>query len=109
MWRDQGGKDPSKYYLEGDERASLAPPDLIPPIKAGQTKDGKGRGIFATRDIKKGEMTYGGSRNYIFFRGGHEYRRYLDVFDDETACDIMIMKMKFTCRRRVLVSERCVC
>ena len=37
-------------------------------------------------------MTYGGSRNYIFFRDGHEYRRYLDVFDDETACDIM----KFT-------------
>ena len=92
VWRDQGGLDPSKQYPKGDRRLSKAPPDLIPPFKAGLTKDGKGRGVFATRDIKKGEMTYGGTKNYIFFTTGHDYRRFLDAFDDEIACDLM----KFT-------------
>jgi hypothetical protein len=92
LWRDQGGQDPSQQYKTGDRRQSKAPPNLIPPFKAGQTKDGKGRGVFATRDIKKGEMTYGGTKNYIFFTTGHDYRRFLDALDDETACDIM----KFT-------------
>ena len=92
IWREQGGKDPTKEYDSDDGRRSIAPPDFVPPFKAGQTKDGKGRGIFATRDIKKGELTYGGSKHYIFFTSGHDYRKFLDVFDDETACDIM----KFT-------------
>jgi len=98
VWRDQGGQDPSKQYKRGDKRSSRAPPDLVPPFKAGQTKDGKGRGVFATRDIKKGEMTYGGTKNYIFFTTGHDYRRFLDAFDDETACDLM----KFTWPQRGL-------
>ena len=96
VWKDQGGTDPSKEYKEGDRRLSKAPPDLVSPFKAGQTSDGKGRGLFATRDIKKGEMTYGSTKNYIFFTTGHDYRRFLDVFDDQTACDIM----KFTWPQR---------
>ena len=92
IWSAQGGQDPSKEYKENDRRRSRAPPDLVPPFKAGQTKDGKGRGVFATRDIKKGEMTYGGTKSYIFFTTGHDYRRFLDALDDETACDLM----KFT-------------
>jgi len=92
LWVDQGGKNAEKYYKKSDKRRSKAPPDFVPPFKAGQTKDGKGRGVFATRDIKKGEMTYGGTKNYIFFTTGHDYRRFLDAFDDETACDLM----KFT-------------
>ena len=92
IWRAQGGQDVSKQYKKNDRRRSHAPPDLVPPFKAGQTKDGKGRGVFATRDIKKGEMIYGSTKNYIFFTTGHDYRRFLDALDDETACDIM----KFT-------------
>ena len=89
IWRAQGGKN---KYKKDDSRRSRAPPDFVPPYKAGQTKDGKGRGVFATRDIKKGEMTYGGTKSYIFFTTGHDYRRFLDALDDETACDLM----KFT-------------
>eukprot|EP00985_Skeletonema_marinoi_P029615 scaffold28378_cov223-Skeletonema_marinoi.AAC.19 len=92
VWRDQGGQDPSTEYKEGDRRSSSAPRDLLSPFKAGKTKDGKGRGLFATSVIQEGEMTYGGTRNYIFFATGHDYRRFLDAFDDETACDLM----KFT-------------
>ena len=81
-----------KYYKLSDKRRSEAPPDFVPPFKAGQTSDGKGRGIFATLDIKKGEMIYGLSKNYIFFKSGNEFRRFLDALDDEKACDLM----KFT-------------
>ncbi len=87
IWRAQGGKD--MKYKKDDRRRSHAPPDFVPPFKAGQTKNGKGRGVFATRDIKKGEMTYGGSKHYIFFKTGHDYRRFLDAFDDEMSCDLM--------------------
>jgi hypothetical protein len=73
LWKEQGGKNAEEYYKKSDKRRSKAPPDFIPPVKAGQTKDGKGRGIFAARDIKKGEMTYGLSKNYIFFKSGNEF------------------------------------
>lgn len=92
IWRKQGGQDPSESYEEKDPRRSRVAPDFVPPFKAGHTQDGKGRGIFATRDIRKGEMTYGGTKHYIFFATGHDYRRFLDALDDEAACDIM----KFT-------------
>ncbi len=92
IWRLQGGKDPSKRYKRNDRRNSRAPPDFVPPLRAAQTADGKGRGVFATRDIKKGEMTYGGTKHYIFFYDGHSYRRFLDALSDEEACDMM----KFT-------------
>eukprot|EP00804_Cyclotella_cryptica_P003087 CCRYP_006075-RA/>CCRYP_006075-RA protein AED:0.03 eAED:0.03 QI:187/1/1/1/0.5/0.33/3/325/312 len=92
IWKLQGGKDPSKRYKRNDWRNSKAPPDLVPPLRAAQTTDGRGRGVFATRDIKKGEMTYGGTKHYIFFYDGHSYRRFLDALSDDEACDIM----KFT-------------
>jgi hypothetical protein len=92
LWRDQGGKNAEDYYKASDKRRSKAPPDFIPPVRVGHTQDGKGRGVFAARDIKKGEMTYGLSKNYIFFKSGHEFRRFLDALDDEKACDMM----KFT-------------
>lgn len=92
LWVKQGGKNVEKIYKKSDKRRSKAPPDFVPPFKAGQTSDGKGRGVFATRDIKKGEMIYGLSKNYIFFKSGNDYRRFLDALDDEKACDLM----KFT-------------
>ena len=90
VWRDQGHINPYENVPLGDRRRrSEVPQDFVPPFQAGQTRDGKGRGIFATRDIKRGEMTYGGASNYIFFHNGGDYRKYLNAFDDQTACDIM--------------------
>ena len=85
LWREQGGHFPA--YRKNDKRLSKAPPDFVPPFKAGQTTDGKGRGLFATRDIKKGEMTYGAWKNHVFFQSGNQFRRFLDALDDEKACD----------------------
>ena len=64
--------------------------DFIPPFKSDYTTDNKGRGIFATRYIQKGEMTYGGKENYSFFSSGEEYRRFLNKVTNEEACDIMM-------------------
>ena len=64
--------------------------DFIPPFKSDYTTDNKGRGIFATRYIQKGEMTYGGKKNYAFFSSGDEYRRFINELTNEEACDIMM-------------------
>ena len=73
-----------------DYPESEVPHDFIPPFKSGYTIDNKGRGIFATRYIRKGEMTYGGKKNYAFFSSGEEYRRFLNELTDAEACDIMM-------------------
>ena len=78
------------YSSTVDYPESDAADDFIPPFKSDYTTDNKGRGIFATRDIQKGEMTYGDKKNYAFFSSGDEYRRFLNELSNEEACDIMI-------------------
>ncbi|EJK62318.1 hypothetical protein THAOC_17076 [Thalassiosira oceanica] len=76
--------------VEFPEGASAAPPGFVPPMVARQTADGKGRGVFATRDIAKGEMTYGGKDNYAFFSTGEAFRRFLGALPDGEACDVIM-------------------
>ena len=68
--------------------------NFISPIQSKQTIDGKGRGLFATRDIKKGEMTYNGgsgSDHLIKFQNGQSYRKFVNsIVDDGMACDVML-------------------
>ena len=69
--------------------------NFISPIQSGQTIDGKGRGLFATRDIKKGEMTYNGEGSadphLIKFTDGQSYRKFVyAIEDDGMACDVML-------------------
>jgi len=66
------------------------PDDFVPPMRSGETTDGKGRGVFATRDIQRGERTYGGKKNFAFFRDGPSYRTFLDLLSDTEACDVMM-------------------
>ena len=62
---------------------------FIPLFHAGLTTNGKERGIFATRDIKAGEMVYGGKYNYAFFKDGASYRKFLNSMPNHMACDVM--------------------
>ena len=87
IYRDQGGT--AVEYPE-DEVVSVAPPGFVAPMIAKQTSDGKGRGIFATRDIAKGSMTYGGKENYAFFSTGEAFRRFIGALSDSEACDVMM-------------------
>ena len=66
---------------------------FISPIQSGQTIDGKGRGLFATRYIKRGEMTYNGGwgDHLIKFQNGQSYRKFVyAIEDDGMACDVML-------------------
>ena len=68
--------------------------NFISPIQSGQTIDGKGRGLFATRDIKKGEMIFNGELqldNLIKFTDGQSYRKFVyAIEDDGMACGVML-------------------
>mmetsp|Transcript_21362 Transcript_21362/g.44915 ORF Transcript_21362/g.44915 Transcript_21362/m.44915 type:complete len:294 (-) Transcript_21362:231-1112(-) len=87
IYRSLGGTT-----VEHDE--TNTPEDFIPPTRSGQTTDGKGRGIFAAKDIRKGERTYGGKKNFAFFSTGNEFRNYVDEvanqLSNDAACDIMM-------------------
>ena len=84
IWKEKGGR------IDPDFITSMAPPDFVRPTKAGETSDGKGRGVFAARDIKKGEMIYGQTTNYAYFSNGYGFQRFLEALtDDGEACDLM--------------------
>lgn len=72
------------------------PAGFVPPMRSGQTTDGKGRGVFATRDLRRGERTYGGKRNFAFFRDGPSYRAFLAALADGEACDVMMWAWTMT-------------
>jgi len=49
---------------------------------------GKGRGIYAGRDIKKGEIIWTGV-NSARFRWGDDYREFLNSIEPHLACDVL--------------------
>ena len=61
--------------------------DMPPPYYAGQS-DGKGRGLFASRPIKKGELVHDGPRSNIMFPDSMSFRRLVVNLPRRTACDI---------------------
>ena len=48
---------------------------------------GKGRGLFASRDIKKGEVVHDGTDSDTTFPMGMDYRRFLFTLPQKMACD----------------------
>ena len=48
---------------------------------------GKGRGLFASRDIKKGELVHDGRRSDIIFPSAMAWRRYIFSLPRDFACD----------------------
>ena len=61
--------------------------DAPPPYYAGQS-DGKGRGLFASRPIRKGELVHDGPRSNIMFPDAMSFRRLVVNLPRRTACDI---------------------
>merc|ERR1719203_2109927 len=86
IYKDQGGKTVNIHI------STEVPDGFVPPARPGQTTNGKGRGLFAARDIKRGEMTYGPKRpfRYAYWRNGTSYRTFIDALSDEEACDVMM-------------------
>jgi len=61
--------------------------DIPPPYYAGQS-DGKGRGLFASRNINKGELVHDGPRSSVAFPDASSYRRLIINLPRNTACDV---------------------
>ncbi len=60
----------------------------VPPPYYPQRSDGKGRGLFASRDIKEGELVHDGPHSYIVFPDAMSFRRLIFSLPRKSACDI---------------------
>ncbi len=49
----------------------------------------RGRGLFASRDIKKGEIIHDGERSDIEFSGGETWRKFIFSLPRNRACDVI--------------------
>lgn len=60
-----------------------------PPFYAAMAP-GKGRGLFASRDIKKGELVHDGTKGDVPFPDAMSFRRFLHALPQKKqACDVM--------------------
>jgi hypothetical protein len=71
---------PTQGYNHGN---TGAPPPYYP-----QRSDGKGRGLFASRDIKEGELVHDGPHSYIVFPDAMSFRRLIFALPRKSGCDI---------------------
>ncbi len=88
IWKKNGGKGNPAFIT------SMAPSDFVPPTEPRDIdiNDGTatGRGVFATRDIKKGEMIYGKTTNLAYFSSGYSFQKFLEALQtNDEACDMM--------------------
>lgn len=91
-----------KYKEQVDENAKFDDPVLpmdgytlhignkIGPVPYyAKHSPGKGRGVFASRDIKEGELTQDGAQSDVLFPDGMSWRRYAFSLPRERACDLI--------------------
>lgn len=70
------------------EGYSLDSLSLLPPPFVANFSPGMGRGVFATRDIKKGELVHNGGRSAMVFNDAFAWRRFVFSLPRKMACDI---------------------
>ena len=59
-----------------------------PPFHAKSTNMGRHRGLFASWDIKKGEVVHDGTRSDVVFPDAMAYRRFALSLPRKAACDV---------------------
>mmetsp|Transcript_19948 Transcript_19948/g.34322 ORF Transcript_19948/g.34322 Transcript_19948/m.34322 type:complete len:265 (-) Transcript_19948:394-1188(-) len=62
--------------------------DNSPPPFYAKLSPGKGRGIFASRDIKKGELVHVGKNSAVIFPDAMAWRRFVFSLPRDMACNI---------------------
>lgn len=78
--------EPTNGYSHGTQNLYTNTP---PPYHAKQSSsDGKGRGLFATRYIHKGELVHDGPRSSVSFPNAMSYRRLITNLPRNIACDV---------------------
>lgn len=71
---------PTQGYTLSDDK----PPPFYPKLSPG-----KGRGLFASRDIKKGEIVHDGTNSDVVFPDAKSFRRFLFALPRTMSCDMM--------------------
>ena len=59
-----------------------------PPFLARSTRRGKNRGLFASRDMRKGDVVHDGTDSDVVFPDAMAYRRFVFALPRRAACDI---------------------
>jgi hypothetical protein len=62
--------------------------DVRPPPYYADMSVGKGRGLFASRYIKKGDLVHDGPKSNVMFPDANAFRRLVVSLPRKTACDI---------------------
>ncbi|KAL7529868.1 hypothetical protein ACHAXR_006105 [Thalassiosira sp. AJA248-18] len=60
-----------------------------PPFYAKHSTEGRGRGLFASRDIKKGELVHDGNQSDFTFPNAMAWRRFIFALKRKKACDVI--------------------
>lgn len=60
-----------------------------PPFRAGSKKKGTHRGLFATWDIRKGQVIHDGFGSDVVFPDAMAYRRFIFALPQTEACDVI--------------------
>ena len=60
-----------------------------PPFYAELSKDGRGRGLFASRDIQKGELVHNGNQSDFIFPDAQAWRTFIFSLPRKKACDMI--------------------
>jgi hypothetical protein len=83
-----------KAYVNvvGSTKSSIGEPSEVDgffaPIEARQSP-GRGRGLFATEDIPRGQHLWSGNIQGATFDSGRDYKKFLASLSDEDACDVL--------------------
>eukprot|EP00956_Cyclotella_meneghiniana_P005477 scaffold6987_cov72-Cyclotella_meneghiniana.AAC.11 len=67
---------------------SLEPGIPVPPPFYAKLTAGRGRGLFASRDIRKGELIHKGEHSDVIFPDSMAWRRYIFSLPKPFACDL---------------------
>lgn len=90
----------SKYKDNVDKTAKFEDPVLPtmgytigdggpPPFYAKHSLDGRGRGLFASRNIKKGELVHDGTTSDVLFPDAMTWRHFIFSLPRNKACDMI--------------------
>ena len=71
---------------DDEEEKEKRPPPIPPPYYA-KLSPGKGRGLFASRSIKKGSLVHDGTKSDVIFPSARKFRQYIFSLPRNYACD----------------------
>jgi hypothetical protein len=76
----------------GSSKSTIGEPNEVDgfftPVEV-QQSPGKGRGVFATEDIPRGQHIWSGAIQRAQFESGVDYKKFLHSISDDDACDVL--------------------